>query len=49
MATRKLSPIHPGEILATDFLKPLGLAPAVIAIYSFGIAPEDSQLSWDVR
>jgi addiction module HigA family antidote len=26
MATRKLSPIHPGEILATDFLEPLGLS-----------------------
>jgi addiction module HigA family antidote len=26
MATRKLSPIHPGEILAADFLEPLGLS-----------------------
>jgi antitoxin HigA-1 len=26
MATRKLSPIHPGEILANDFLEPLGLS-----------------------
>jgi addiction module HigA family antidote len=26
MATRKLSPIHPGEILANDFLAPLGLS-----------------------
>jgi addiction module antidote protein, HigA family len=26
MATRKLSPISPGEILAADFLEPLGLS-----------------------
>ncbi len=26
MAARKLSPIHPGEILANDFLEPLGLS-----------------------
>lgn len=26
MATRKLAPIHPGEILANDFLEPLGLS-----------------------
>lgn len=26
MATRKLPPIHPGEILANDFLEPLGLS-----------------------
>ena len=25
MATRKLAPIHPGEILAADFLGPLGI------------------------
>ena len=26
MATRKLAPTHPGEILANDFLEPLGLS-----------------------
>ena len=26
MAARKLAPIHPGEILQEDFLKPLGLS-----------------------
>ena len=26
MATRKLPPIHPGEVLAEDFLAPLGLS-----------------------
>ena len=26
MATRKLAPIHPGEVLAADFLEPLGVS-----------------------
>jgi len=26
MATRKLTPIHPGEVLAADFLEPLGIS-----------------------
>ena len=26
MAARKLKPIHPGEVLAEDFLEPLGLS-----------------------
>jgi addiction module HigA family antidote len=26
MAARKLAPIHPGEVLALDFLEPLGLS-----------------------
>jgi addiction module HigA family antidote len=26
MATKKLAPVHPGEILLEDFLKPLGLS-----------------------
>lgn len=26
MATRKLPPIHPGEVLLSDFLEPLGLS-----------------------
>jgi addiction module HigA family antidote len=26
MATKKLAPVHPGEILVEDFLKPLGLS-----------------------
>jgi antitoxin HigA-1 len=26
MATRKLPPIHPGEVLFSDFLEPLGLS-----------------------
>jgi hypothetical protein len=26
MPTRKLSPIHPGEVLISDFLEPLGVS-----------------------
>ncbi len=26
MATRKLTPVHPGEVLAADFLEPLGVS-----------------------
>ena len=26
MATKKLAPVHPGEVLVEDFLKPLGLS-----------------------
>jgi plasmid maintenance system antidote protein VapI len=26
MTHRKLTPIHPGEVLAADFLEPLGLS-----------------------
>lgn len=26
MASRKLDPIHPGEVLASEFLEPLGLS-----------------------
>jgi len=26
MASRKLAPIHPGEVLALDFLEPLGIS-----------------------
>lgn len=26
MATRKIAPIHPGEVLQADFLEPLGLS-----------------------
>lgn len=26
MATRKLSPVHPGEVLQEEFLKPLGIS-----------------------
>ena len=26
MATRKLSPVHPGEVLQEEFLKPLGVS-----------------------
>lgn len=26
MATRKIAPIHPGEVLMADFLEPLGLS-----------------------
>lgn len=26
MAHRKLTPIHPGEVLALDFLEPLGIS-----------------------
>ena len=31
MATRRLEPIHPGEILEEDFMRPLGLSANVLA------------------
>ncbi|MGH9565673.1 MAG: HigA family addiction module antitoxin, partial [Candidatus Angelobacter sp.] len=38
MAARKLSPIHPGEVLATDFLEPLGLSQYRLA-HDLSVAP----------
>ena len=31
MAQRKLKPIHPGEILQEEFLKPFGISPETLA------------------
>ena len=31
MATRKLPPIHPGEVLREDYLVPMGLTPYALA------------------
>lgn len=31
MSTEKMSPVHPGEILEEDFLKPLGISPYRLA------------------
>jgi len=31
MATRRLEPIHPGEILEEDFMRPLGLSANALA------------------
>ena len=38
MAARKLSPIHPGEVLAADFLEPLGLSQYRLA-HDLSVAP----------
>ena len=35
---KTLSPIHPGEILLEDFMKPLGLSPYRLA-HDLGVAP----------
>ena len=35
---KKLSPIHPGEILLEDFMKPLGLTQYRVAV-DIGVAP----------
>jgi addiction module HigA family antidote len=31
MAARKLAPVHPGEMLLEEFMKPLGLIPSEVA------------------
>jgi antitoxin HigA-1 len=31
MSIRKLSPVHPGEVLREEFLKPMGLSPGAVA------------------
>ena len=36
--TRKMPPIHPGEILGEEFLEPLGVTPHRLA-KSIGVAP----------
>lgn len=38
MKTKKLSPIHPGEILFHDFMKPLGLSQYALA-NALGVTP----------
>jgi addiction module HigA family antidote len=38
MKTKKLPPIHPGEILLKDFLEPLGLSQYDLA-KAIGVAP----------
>src|SRR4051794_18005959 len=38
MKTRKLPPVHPGEILLHDFLEPLGLTQSALA-RAIGVAP----------
>jgi addiction module HigA family antidote len=38
MAEKKLEPIHPGEILLEEFLKPLGLSQNRLAL-SIGVPP----------
>src|SRR6266540_5746677 len=38
MTTKKLEPIHPGEILLKDFLEPLGLSQYAVA-KAIGVTP----------
>ncbi len=38
MPTRKLAPVHPGEVLLEDFLKPLGLSQYRVA-RGLGVPP----------
>lgn len=38
MATKKLDPVHPGEILLEDFMKPLGLSQYRVA-NDIGVPP----------
>jgi antitoxin HigA-1 len=38
MKSKKLPPIHPGEILLHDFMEPLGLAQSALA-KSIGVTP----------
>lgn len=38
MKTRKLPPIHPGEILLHDFMEPLGLSQSALA-RALGVTP----------
>jgi len=38
MATKKLAPVHPGEVLLEEFLKPLGLSQNRLAL-NIGVAP----------
>ncbi len=38
MTTHKLAPIHPGEVLLEEFLKPLGLSQNRLAL-SIGVPP----------
>ena len=34
MAGKRLAPVHPGEVLLEDFLKPLGLSQYRLAIHA---------------
>jgi addiction module HigA family antidote len=38
MKSRKIAPIHPGEILLHDFMEPLGLSQSALA-RALGVAP----------
>jgi addiction module HigA family antidote len=38
MATKKLAPVHPGEVLLEEFLSPLGLSQNKLAL-SVGVSP----------
>jgi len=38
MATKKMDPIHPGEVLLADFIEPLGLSQYRLA-HSISVAP----------
>jgi addiction module HigA family antidote len=38
MATKKLAPVHPGEVLLEEFLSPLGLSQNRLAL-SVGVSP----------
>jgi addiction module HigA family antidote len=38
MTTKKLAPVHPGEVLLEEFLKPLGLSQNRLAL-SIGVPP----------
>jgi addiction module HigA family antidote len=38
MATKKLAPVHPGEVLLEEFLTPLGLSQNRLAL-SVGVSP----------
>lgn len=39
MTEKIMSPVHPGEILIEDFLKPLNVSPNKLAV-SIGVAPQ---------
>lgn len=45
MATRKLKPVHPGEILRHDFLEPAGMTPYRLARHLDVSAPTVNDLA----
>jgi addiction module HigA family antidote len=40
---KKLAPVHPGEVLREEFIKPLGLSPSAVA-RGLGVAPSTVNL-----